>query len=217
MKKLKLLFEDNHLVNNDVYWKAVLKALFLSYIFYNAFALSDYVTKNYIFAIIAIIIIIIGVWATNRLKFNLLQFKTLNRKDILITILGFILLYSFDEIFEYLKPGLSPNDTLIVHEFSGTPFILLIISIAIIPAIVEEIILRGFLLRVVFRGHLFIGLIISSIIFALLHEGNTFIDYIPYFYFGLIVGISYLITKRLEVAIVIHFLNNFITLFEYFN
>ncbi|WP_214418221.1 CPBP family glutamic-type intramembrane protease, partial [Staphylococcus aureus] len=36
--------------------------------------------------------------------------------------------------------------------------------------IVEEIVFRGMIIRVVFRKHLFIGLVVSSLVFASLHE-----------------------------------------------
>ncbi|HGO2718961.1 CPBP family intramembrane glutamic endopeptidase [Staphylococcus aureus] len=217
MKYLKELFTDDHIVNNDPYFKAVLKSLLIAYVLFNGFALSELVTKSWKFAIISIIFILLGVWLTKFLKFNFLSITPLTLKNFGVILVGFLLLTSLDKLLEIFNPATSPNDKLIIQEFAGTPFILLVFSIAIVPAIVEELILRGFLLRVVFRGHLLIGLIVSSVVFALLHEGNTFIDYIPYFYFGIICGVAYLITKRIEVAIAIHFLNNFITLFDYFS
>ncbi|HDP4600441.1 TPA: CPBP family intramembrane metalloprotease SdpA, partial [Staphylococcus aureus] len=52
----------------------------------------------------------------------------------------------------------------------------------------------------------------SSLVFASLHESDTWIGYLPYLYSGLIFGLIYIKTKRLEVVIFMHFLNNLLAL-----
>ena len=44
------------------------------------------------------------------------------------------------------------------------------------------------IIRVVFRKHLFIGLVVSSLVFASLHESDTWIGYLPYLYSGVILA-----------------------------
>ncbi|MBH4726473.1 CPBP family intramembrane metalloprotease SdpA, partial [Staphylococcus aureus] len=51
-----------------------------------------------------------------------------------------------------------------------------------------------------------------SLVFASLHESDTWIGYLPYLYSGLIFGLIYIKTKRLEVVIFMHFLNNLLAL-----
>uniref|UniRef100_UPI00210A17A2 CPBP family intramembrane glutamic endopeptidase n=1 Tax=Staphylococcus aureus TaxID=1280 RepID=UPI00210A17A2 len=91
-------------------------------------------------------------------------------------------------------------------------YIFYIFTVTIIPAIVEEIVFRGMIIRVIFRKHLFLELLVSSLVFASLHESDTWIGYLPYLYTGLIFGLIYIKTKRLEMVIFLHFLNNLLAL-----
>ncbi|PNZ73080.1 CPBP family intramembrane metalloprotease [Mammaliicoccus stepanovicii] len=121
---------------------------------------------------------------------------------------GYILMYLLDTIYLHFYP-LPTNEELLENSTNSLPIWISIVSIAIIPAIIEEIIFRIFILRVVFRNHLLIGLIVSSLAFAAVHDSDTLIGYLPYFLSGLIFGFAYLKTRRIEVPILIHFLNNF--------
>ncbi|HDL6589279.1 CPBP family intramembrane metalloprotease SdpA, partial [Staphylococcus aureus] len=104
------------------------------------------------------------------------------------------------------------NELQLEQEIRNTPFYISIFTVTIIPAIVEEIVFRGMIIRVIFRKHLFLGLLVSSLVFASLHESDTWIGYLPYLYSGLIFGLIYIKTKRLEVVIFMHFLNNLLAL-----
>ncbi|HDJ7734200.1 TPA: CPBP family intramembrane metalloprotease SdpA, partial [Staphylococcus aureus] len=104
------------------------------------------------------------------------------------------------------------NEQQLEQEIRNTPFYISIFTVTIIPAIVEEIVFRGMIIRVIFRKHLFLGLLVSSLVFASLHESETWIGYLPYLYSGLIFGLIYIKTKRLEVVIFMHFLNNLLAL-----
>ena len=71
-------------------------------------------------------------------------------------------------------------------------------STAIIPPITEEIICRGLIIRILFRNHLFLGFIVSTVFFTLIHESNTLIGYLPYFYSGLIFWLYLLKNKTIR-------------------
>ncbi|HDP5854185.1 CPBP family intramembrane metalloprotease [Staphylococcus aureus] len=217
MDYLKNIFHDDLSVNNQNYFKAILKSLLLIVLFFIAFFSSDYVTKGWQYGFISLSLLCLCLFFSKLLKFNFFNLKLINYKEILIIFMSLVLIKVLDYILSFWQSAVSPNDESIIQHFSGTPFLLLAISIAIVPAIVEELIFRGFLLRVFFRKHLFIGTLVSSFLFAILHDGSTVMDYIPYFYFGVILSISYLITKRIEVPILIHFLNNFFALFYVFS
>ncbi|MGT2932939.1 CPBP family intramembrane glutamic endopeptidase [Streptococcus catagoni] len=73
-----------------------------------------------------------------------------------------------------------------------------LITNAVIPALLEEPIFRGFLLKGVFRNHYWLGLFVTSLGFALIHSPSNIIELILYGYSGLIFGWLYLKTDRLD-------------------
>ncbi|MBG3296959.1 CPBP family intramembrane metalloprotease [Staphylococcus aureus] len=199
------IFVDDLSVTKDNYLIAVLKMLVI-------FLVINYGTDvSYDHEYIGLFIILLGVVFLKVLNINLLSFKKLKFTHMLYIIFGFLLMYGLDNLYDMFAPP-TLNETLIDEEFEDVPYHLALISIAIIPPIAEEIICRGLIIRVLFRNHLFLGLIVSSIFFALIHESDTLIGYLPYFYSGLIFGYTYLKTKRLEVPILIHFINNLLAI-----
>ncbi|HCV2018766.1 TPA: CPBP family intramembrane metalloprotease [Staphylococcus aureus] len=199
------IFVDDLSVTQDNYLIAVLKMLVI-------FLVINYGTDvSYDHEYIGLFIILLGVVFLKVLNINLLSFKKLKFTHMLYIIFGFLLMYGLDNLYDMFAPP-TLNETLIDEEFEDVPYHLALISIAIIPPITEEIICRGLIIRVLFRNHLFLGLIVSSIFFALIHESDTLIGYLPYFYSGLIFGYTYLKTKRLEVPILIHFINNLLAI-----
>ncbi|MBE5677113.1 CPBP family intramembrane metalloprotease [Staphylococcus sp. SS87] len=199
------IFVDDLSVTKDNYLIAVLKMLVI-------FLVINYGTDVSIdHEYVGLFIILLGVVLLKVLNINLLSFKKLKFTHILYIIFGYLLMYGLDSLYAMFAPP-TLNDTLLDEEFEDVPFHLSLISIAIIPPITEEIICRGLILRVLFRNHLFLGLIVSSIFFALIHASDTLIGYLPYFYSGLIFGYTYLKTKRLEVPILIHFINNLLAI-----
>lgn len=199
------IFVDDLSVTKDNYLIAVLKMLVI-------FLVINYGTDvSYDHEYIGLFIILLGVVFLKVLNINLLSFKKLKFTHMLYIIFGFLLMYGLDNLYDMFAPP-TLNETLIDEEFEDVPYHLALISIAIIPPITEEIICRGLIIRVLFRNHLFLGLIVSSIFFALIHESDTLIGYLPYFYSGLIFGYTYLKTKRLEVPILIHFINNLLAI-----
>ncbi len=199
------IFVDDLSVTKDNYLIAVLKMLVI-------FLVINYGTDvSYDHEYIGLFIILLGVVFLKVLNINLLSFKKLKFTHMLYIIFGFLLMYGLDNLYDMFAPP-TLNETLIDEEFEDVPYHLALISIAIIPPITEEIICRGLIIRVLFRNHLFLELIVSSIFFALIHESDTLIGYLPYFYSGLIFGYTYLKTKRLEVPILIHFINNLLAI-----
>lgn len=79
---------------------------------------------------------------------------------------------------------------------------------ALLPAIGEELFFRGSLQQALLRlSHKpWLAILISSVVFALLH--GTFFKIIPIFTLGLMLGIVYNVTRNLWYTILIHFCNN---------
>ncbi|ARJ51770.1 CPBP family intramembrane glutamic endopeptidase [Staphylococcus lutrae] len=217
MNTLKLLFKDDLSVSKAPYIETLIKGTIIGFILYMALEISNFVTKSAWYGLLSLLVIIFGIWLCQKLGLTFFKSRKYTVKDFLFVFGGYILLKVLDLLFAmFLSSAVPVNDQNIKDAFTGTPTWLLVISLAIVPALVEELLFRGLILRVLFRNHLFIGLIVSSILFASLHASENFIGYLPYFYFGMILGLVYLKTRKIELAIAIHLLNNgLIALFLY--
>jgi len=81
---------------------------------------------------------------------------------------------------------------------------IMLISIAIIGPIAEEFIFRGVLLhRMMKKTSMWGGIIISSILFGILHA-----DVFGAFIFGVIASLLYIKTRNLLIPILLHIINN---------
>ncbi len=90
--------------------------------------------------------------------------------------------------------------------------ILNVIGITILPAIGEELIFRGFLIRNFYQnsGNMYFAIFGSSFLFALIHFQPMKI--IPMFVLGLLLALFYVHTRNILVPIACHFLNNIVSL-----
>ena len=90
----------------------------------------------------------------------------------------------------------------------STPISLLLnlFIIAVLPAVLEEAVFRGCVLRVLRPFGDGFAIIVSAVLFSLMH-GN--IRQIPFaFIVGLILGRLYVITNSLWLPMIVHFINN---------
>jgi len=91
---------------------------------------------------------------------------------------------------------------------SVSALVLNIFMIAIIPAIGEEILFRGILIKL-FRnwfGNIHFSIILSALIFSAVHL--QFFGFLPRAILGVILGYLFYISRNLWVAILAHFINN---------
>ncbi|MFC7085743.1 CPBP family intramembrane glutamic endopeptidase [Mammaliicoccus vitulinus] len=98
----------------------------------------------------------------------------------------------------------------VYDDLNTYPLYVSIIIFVILGPIFEELIFRGFILKGMFKGHLLLGLIVSSILFGLIHGPASFGEFTIYLALGLIFGGLYLITNRIEIAMICHGLNNLV-------
>ena len=94
-------------------------------------------------------------------------------------------------------------------KFSGlSEFLIVFLTLAIFPAIAEEIYFRGLLIGVLndMKIGAFHAIFISSILFAMMHFQFYYI--LPLLFMGGILGYVYYRTKNLWVSIFMHLLNN---------
>jgi membrane protease YdiL (CAAX protease family) len=98
--------------------------------------------------------------------------------------------------------------------------IILSIGLFIIVAINEEVLIRGYILRnLMYSFNKYTALIISSILFSVIHGFNpnmSWLSYLNLFLAGILLGTSYIYTKNLWFPIALHFSWNFFqTLFGF--
>ena len=89
---------------------------------------------------------------------------------------GALLIYGLDYLYLHFH-DVPTNEQELDRELQHTPLYMSIVTICH-----RRNRFRGMIIRVVFRKHLFIGLVVSSLVFASLHESDTWIGYLPYLY-----------------------------------
>ncbi|CDR21241.1 CPBP family intramembrane metalloprotease SdpA [Staphylococcus argenteus] len=206
IKKFNQFFYDDLSVTQGNYFFTLLKGIFIAIYFLIAIVICE------LHLLYGLLTIMVGIFLLKILKINLFSLKKITLPQIALIIGGTLLLFGLDNIYLYFHETPKNQQTL-ENEIKNMPLYFSILTVAVIPALLEEIIFRGILIRVIFRNHLLLGLVVSSLAFASLHESDTWIGYLPYLYSGVIFGLAYLKTRRLEVAILMHFLNNLSSLF----
>ncbi len=96
-------------------------------------------------------------------------------------------------------------------DYSLGAFILQIILVAVLPAICEETTHRGLLLRGMSSMGIVKAVVLSSIFFGLMH-----MNILQFFYatiLGFIIALSVIISKSIVPGIIIHFMNNFMSVY----
>ena len=95
-----------------------------------------------------------------------------------------------------------------------TSLALNLFTMAVLPALLEEMVYRGYVLRTLRPYGNWFAVIVSSILFSLMH-GN--LRQIPFaFIVGLVLGLLYVVTDNIWVPIAVHFTNNAVSvLMEY--
>ena len=91
---------------------------------------------------------------------------------------------------------------------------LTIIGVALIPAIGEELMFRGYLMKLFsekFNTHN--GIALSALLFALIHFNIT--NFFYYFVLGVVLGYMYYWGKNLLFPIIVHFINNALVVVVY--
>ncbi|HEY8890966.1 MAG TPA: type II CAAX endopeptidase family protein [Clostridium sp.] len=97
-----------------------------------------------------------------------------------------------------------------IQELSVSPIILLL-SVAVIAPVYEEILFRGILLKgMANKLNPAVALVISALFFALVHMNIP--QGINAFLLGLVIGFIYLKTESIYLSIFAHFVNNFLAL-----
>ncbi len=147
-----------------------------------------------------------------------LGFKKINFKVVLICVLigiiAFLLNIVVSSVFNGIIQALGYRSSSggSTQDYSLISFFVNILCVAILPALCEEFIHRGLLMRGLFNSisvkH---ALIISSICFGLMHLNIVQVFYASIL--GLLIGFVSIVGKSIWPAVIIHFVNNFINVY----
>ena len=151
-------------------------------------------------------------WRAEKNDLNIWDPKILSWKGMGIVLLGYAAMFCCDSLAQYLMEmrgiDTTANQDAIVQLLAGVPFWLALLITALLPALAEEIIFRGYLYKKLFGGLSIVGLVLSSLIFGLMHGPTDWLSCFIYSSSGLILGYSYYKTGYLVYPMVIHLLNN---------
>ena len=151
-------------------------------------------------------------WWAEKNDLNIWDPKILSWKGMGIVLLGYAAMFCCDSLAQYLieMRGIdtTANQDAIVQLLAGVPFWLALLITALLPALAEEIIFRGYLYKKLFGDLSIVGLVLSSLIFGLMHGPTDWLSCFIYSSSGLILGYSYYKTGYLVYPMVIHLLNN---------
>ena len=143
---------------------------------------------------------------------------SINWQDIKRTLKWFllsILATSLGAIILYFEGGNTTNNQVSLTEsFSSVSVFTIFLLIAIAAPVMEELIIRGFLIKKCFNFSK-VGVLVSSIIFGMLHHPTSLGEFTTYFGMGLVLGIYYKKTERIELVILLHGIHNFIGAFAF--
>ncbi len=171
--------------------------------------LTRLVSGLYSVIVLGVAIVLFGVKSEGKITDNLSLKKF---KPITLIFIIFIMCAMFF--------GLGTLNSLIGKLFNieSTPFVInsvweylaYVLTICILPAVVEELFFRGMVQRTMKPFGAFFSILISALLFSLYHFNVTQLLY--QFVFGVIFGGLYYLTKSVLPGIILHFLNNFLVL-----
>ncbi|MCW6665941.1 CPBP family intramembrane metalloprotease [Aerococcaceae bacterium NML190938] len=149
-------------------------------------------------------------------KLKLFDFKSLQWRGVGFTILVYIGTFLLMIAYSYFMVLLDPsrvttgNQALIEEAFAQVSPLVMFISIAVYAPLWEEIVFRGFIMKYVFPNWPIVGAIASAVIFAGLHmpAGSVWLDFGVYFIMGMGLVVVYWRTRKIEYAILFHFIQN---------
>ncbi|HEL1632813.1 TPA: CPBP family intramembrane metalloprotease [Streptococcus suis] len=131
--------------------------------------------------------------------------------------LGFVVLtFTVAQLFKHLGyyimelQGIeeTSNDLELTKLVENIPFWLALINMACLPAISEEIIVRGYLFKKFFEKYKILGIVVSGLLFAFLHGPTDLGSWIIYASPGFLLAYLYYKTDYLIYPIAVHFINN---------
>jgi len=126
-----------------------------------------------------------------------------------LALLPFVLLITFT--FSFLNNLITGGiwiSSLVEDAQTMEPYamILMVISVAVIPALVEELLFRGCILQALLPYGQGVAILTSSVLFGLMHQNPLQLLYTTVC--GLVLGYAYVRTRSIWCSVLMHFVNN---------
>lgn len=159
---------------------------------------------------LALIVFVVVAKKTGILSQSGKIFQKGDGKRIIFGLLGMILVSVLGKILLNLIHGeeTTVNQASIIEEFQRGDMILLPITLGILAPIAEEIIFRGIIPLKIFKGYESWGYIIGGLLFAIFHGPTNIMSFVIYGGASVILTLLAYRTRRLEVSIAVHMINN---------
>lgn len=133
-----------------------------------------------------------------------------------ISLLAFVILIIWQVVSSLLMKGNSPANQAELNTIIANSNWLFNLMIALFAPFFEEMIFRGFLLNTFFfkntRLNKILAVVVGGLLFGLMHEPHLSIYLLVYSVMGMILTSVYVITKDLRYSILVHVLNNSLSL-----
>lgn len=127
-----------------------------------------------------------------------------------IDLLGITLIKYVGGIILWLEGHATTSNQEAIQNAQMNPLILFVFVVIAAP-IIEELIFRGILMGKVFNPGSIVGLLVSAFLFGFAHGPDSIGAWIIYVGMGLGLAYIYRRTRKLEHAIVVHMINNYIS------
>ena len=124
-----------------------------------------------------------------------------------LTYLGIYIVTRIGSIVMMMEGVSNSTNQAAIENAHMNPFVLITVTVIMAP-IVEELIFRGLLMGRVFNPDSIVGLILSSLLFGLVHMPNSIGVWIIYAGMGFTLGTVYRKFQKLEYCIMAHMINN---------
>lgn len=173
-------------------------------------------------AITLSIIGIIAMWSgyTSQLKKynprNFDQKPHFNWPNVGKAVLGVIAMLVLQISFSMLMGPAQPDNQVALNQIGASGSPLFYLMVAVVAPIIEEIIFRGYLVNLVLvkdtKLNRLISILIGGLVFGLLHEPHFSLFFVVYGGMGVILTAVYIYTKDLRYSIVVHIVNNVLSI-----
>lgn len=104
--------------------------------------------------------------------------------------------------------NITGNQLRVDNLVKNIPFFIIFLAIGIVGPIMEEILFRGYLIKICFFNNMLLGIIVSSILFGIAHHPTNIASFVIYGGIGGVLGFLYKRYNRLELTIFLHMINN---------
>ncbi|HFU3844755.1 TPA: lysostaphin resistance A-like protein [Streptococcus suis] len=162
--------------------------------------------------LVSLVLIVFMYWRAEKNGLAIWDKKILTWKGLGLVALTFSGIYLSKKIGHFIMDLQGIEDTAnqldIETILQKIPAWLAFINFVCLPAISEEIIVRGYLFKKLFEQYKMLGIVVSGLIFAFLHESTDLGSWVLYSLPGFLFGYLYYKTDYLIYPMAVHFINN---------